>query len=74
MTAYQQYLAHDMSESDIQYCEKEAENLEKTLPWAEQDNTNTPEEFTCWLDVVMRTMANEIAFHRGMYCAEMGVD
>ncbi len=69
MTCEQNYLAHDMTEEDIEYCEEEAKKLEQMLPWAEQDNADTDAD--SWLTVVMRTVAREIEYHRGLYCAEM---
>ena len=69
MTREQDYLAHDMTEEDIKYCEAEARKLEQMLPWIEQDNTETDAD--SWLTVVMRVVAKEIEHHRGLYCAEM---
>ena len=70
MTREQDYLAHDMTDEDIEYCETEARKLEQMLPWAEQDNSETDAD--SWLTVVMRVIAKEIEYHRGLYCAEMG--
>ena len=69
MTHEQDYLAHDMTDEDIKYCEAEAKKLEEMLPWAEQDNSETDAD--SWLTVVMRVVAKEIEHHRGLYCAEM---
>ena len=69
MTREQDYLAHDMTDEDIEYCENEARKLEQMLPWAEQDNSETDAD--SWLTVVMRVIAKEIERHRGLYCAEM---
>ena len=69
MTREQQYLAWDMTDEDIEYCEAEARKLEQMLPWAEQDNSETDAD--SWLTVVMRTVAKEIEHNRGLYCAEM---
>ena len=65
MTREQEYLAWNMTEEDIEYCMREAAKLEHEYPW--DGNTDAGS----WLTVVMRTVANEIAYHRGLYCAEM---
>ena len=69
MTSEQDYLCHDMTDEDIDYCKIEAKKLEQMLPWAEQDNSETDAD--SWLTVVMRVVAKEIEHHRGLYCAEM---
>lgn len=37
MTREQEWLCHDMTDEDIDYCEEEAKKLESMLPWAEQE-------------------------------------
>ena len=69
MTREQEFLCYDMTDEDIEYCEKEAKKLESMCPWAEQDNSDT--DANSWLTVVMRTVAREIEYHRGLYVAEM---
>ncbi len=69
MTREQEYLAHNMTDEDIEYCEAEARKLEEMLPWDEQDNTDTDAD--SWLTVLMRHMASEIEYHWGLYCAEI---
>ena len=67
MTREQEYLAHDMRDADIEYCEAEAKKLE---PWTEKDrrNHNCDDALT----FVMRIVAKDIERWRGKYCAEMG--
>ncbi len=69
MTREQEFLCHDMTDEDIEYCKKEAKKLEIMFPWAEQDNSDTDAD--SWLTIVMRTVAREIEYHRGLYCTEM---
>ena len=69
MTREQEYLAWNMTDEDIEYCENEARKLEQMLPWKEQDNSDIDAD--SWLTVVMRTVTKEIEHHRGLYCAEM---
>ena len=72
MTREQDYLAHDMTDKDIEYCENEARKLEKMLPWAEQDNSETDAD--CWLTVVLRVVAKEIEHHRGLSASKIEVE
>ena len=65
MTHEQYYLAHDMTDEDLEYCENQARKLEQMLPWAEQDNTETDAD--CWLTIVMRVVAKEIEHHRAFF-------
>ena len=73
MTDRQEYLAHDMTDEQLEYCIKKAEELEKTSPWTQVDTDHHADYngYTCWLDLVLSVERREIEWHRGQYCAQM---
>lgn len=74
MTQLQEYLARDLTDEDIAYCQKAADTLERNMPWADQECVFDPSidpQNTSWLDVVMRDQVYWNNAHRAAYCAEM---
>lgn len=73
MTKRQEYLAHDMSEEQIEYCKSEAEKLERTDPWTAEDTARHADYagYGCWLDLVLDHVRHEIEWQYGQYCAQM---
>lgn len=73
MTRKQEYLAHDMDAETIEYCESEAQKMEKISPWTPADTElHAPyHDYTCWFDLILDCMRMQIEYQRGQYCAQM---
>lgn len=74
MTRKQEYLAHDLTDDQIEICQKEAERLQRESPWTDEDTQQYADYagYTCWLDLVLDVISRNVEKMRGMYCAEMG--
>jgi len=81
MTREQEYLAHDFTDDDIEYCKGEARKLDalhKANPLTDEEGfpvTNddgNPMTYNDWLTFVMREHKVVVDHWRGQYCAEMG--
>lgn len=71
MTAFQEYLSRDMSEDDIDFCVKQAAELDAVSPWTDDTAPDPCWPVSCWLDVVMIETRRAIEYNHAQYCAQM---
>ena len=74
MTRKQEYLAHDLTDEQIELCQKDAERMQKEMPWTPEDTDRHAgiTDYTCWLDLILDNARRNAERWRGQYCAEMG--
>ena len=73
MTRRQEWLAHDLTDEQIEICMKDAEKMQKEMPWTQEDTDRHADYtgYTCWLDLILDQARRNAEWIRGQYCAQM---
>ena len=76
MTRKQEYLAYDLTDEEVEICKKDAEKMQREMPWTQEDTDRHADYtgYTSWLDLILDQARRNAERIRGQYCAEMGVD